>query len=121
MNRAELSNKIIEWSHRSDLAGQIDTFLDNTTSRLNNRLGMALDLTGNNSENVISRDYPNIYIYGGLREMSIYTQDAVAEQGYNTLYNDEVSRLNITAESEAFTDDSPVMLSECEMEVVDAT
>ena len=121
MNRAEIKNKIAEWSHRTDLAGQLDVFVDNTTSRLNNRLGLALELTGNSGENIISRDYPMIYIYGGLRELSVYVRDRVAMQDYQQLYQDEVSRLNVTAESEGFTDDSPVMLNETEQEIINAT
>jgi hypothetical protein len=86
MNRAEIKNKIAEWSHRTDLVGQLDVFVDNTTNRLNNRLGLALTLSGSNGENIISRDYPNIYIYGGLREMATYVRDRVAQQDYEQMY-----------------------------------
>ena len=117
MNRAEIKNKIAEWSHRTDLTGQLDVFVDNATQRLNNRLGLALTLSGNSGENIISRDYPNIYIYAGLREMAIYVRDRVAANDYDQLYQAEVAQLNITAESEGFTDDVPTMLSEYEQYV----
>ena len=120
MNRAEIKNKIAEWSHRSDLTGQLDTFVDNTTSRLNNRLGLALTLL-DNGDNIISRDYPMIYIYGGLREMATYVRDRTAMADYEQLYQDEVSRLNVTAESEGFTDDCPAILTEYEQEIINAT
>ena len=114
MNKAEIKNKIAEWSHRTDLTNQLDTFVDNTTQRLNNRLGLALVLSGAGDENIISRDYPNIYIYGGLREMALYVRDRVAMQDYEMMYQAEVANLNINAESEGFTDDVPVMLNEYE-------
>jgi hypothetical protein len=121
VNRGEISNKIIEWSHRTDLAGQIDTFIDNTTDRLNNRLGKAYTLTGNSAENDISTAFPMIYIYGGLREMAIYTADAPAAASYDQLYNMEVDKLNITANAPGFTDDSVAILSETEQEIINAT
>ena len=120
MNRSELSNKIIQWAHRTDLAGQIDMFIDNTTNRINLRLGTAYELAGANAENVISRDYPEIYLYGGLRECMIYAMDEPATMGYEQLYQEHISRLNITAESEDFTDDSPYLRSECEQQIEDA-
>jgi hypothetical protein len=120
VNKAEIKNKIAEWSHRTDLTNQLDTFVDNTTQRLNNRLGLALVLSGAGDENVISRDYPNIYIYGGLREMATYVRDRVAQQDYEQMYQAEVASLNINAESEGFTDDVPVMLNEYEQEIADA-
>ena len=121
MNRSELKNKVIQWSHRSDLSGQIDQFLDNTTYRLNNRLGADYELNGNNGENVISIYYPMIYIYGALREMSIYTTDDNGAATYEDIFQQEVSRLNITAEQGTFVADSPVIRSEQELEVIDAT
>ena len=121
MNRAEIKSKIAEWSHRTDLTGQLDVFVDNTTSRLNNRLGLALTLTGNSGENIISRDYPMIYIYGGLREMATYVRDRTAMQDYEQLYQSEIANLNINAESEGFTNDTPTMLSEYEQEIINAT
>lgn len=114
MNRAEISNKILEWAHRTDLGSQVDQFIDNTTDRINLRLGTDYTLNGNNSENTISIDYPNIYIYGGLREMAIYTMNEAAYAGYDALFDKDMNRLNITAESTGFEDDSPVIKSEAE-------
>lgn len=121
MNRAEISSKIIEWSHRTDLAGQVDIFIDNSTDRINTRLGTSYTLNGANSENDISIDHPNIYLYSGLREMAIWSRDAVAAAGYDNLYEEQISRLKITNNSTGFTDDTPAILSEYELEVVNAT
>lgn len=114
MNRGEIVNQVIQWSHRSDLAGAVDGFVDNVTRRLNNRLGTELTLTGNAAENDISIYYPMVYLYGALREMAIYTTDQPATATYEQLYNDEVSRLNITAEQGMFVDTAPYVRNELE-------
>ena len=120
MNRSELSNRIVAWTHRSDLGSQVDFFIDTATARLNKRLGLALTLTGPSGENTISRDYPEIYLYAALREFAIYTADAPAAQSYEALYQEEVAQLNINAESEGFTKDTPAMKSEYEQAVEEA-
>ena len=122
MNRSELSNKIIQWSHRNDLGAQIDQFIDNTTYRLNSRLGKDYTLTGGSAENEVSTYYPMIYIYGALREMCIYINDGPGARSYDELWDKEVNNLEITAQQGSFKGDTaPPILSEYEQEVLNAT
>jgi hypothetical protein len=121
MNRTDVKEVILAWSHRSDLEDQVDAFIDNTSQRLRKRLGMELPFTGQAATNTISNDYPEIYIYGGLREMGLYTHDAELVNLYGNMYDREVSQLNITAESTDFVDDTPAVLSEYEQAVIDGT
>ena len=119
MNRAEVRNQVVQWSHRSDLVGAVDGFIDNVTSRLNLRLKMDLTLTGNAAENVISIYYPMVYLYGSLRELSIYTADQPATATYEQLYQDEVSRLKITSGNDEITEPSPFIMSEGEVDIAE--
>lgn len=118
MNRTDIKNLVITWSHRSDIDGVVDSFLNNTNQRLVKRLGIDLEFTGQTATNIISDNYPEIYLYGSLRELSIYTGNEPAAAAFDQLYNSEVSRLNITANTEGFDVPAPVMLSEEEQEII---
>ena len=121
MNRTDVKEAILAWSHRSDLEDQVDLFIDNTSQRLRKRLGMDLPFTSQAATNVISIDYPEVYIYGGLREMGLFTHDIELTNMYGAMYEQEVSLLNIKAESTDFTDDTPAVMSEYEKAVSDGT
>ena len=122
MNRGEIQNQIIDYSHRTDLGSVVSQFVDNTTQRLNRRLGITLDpMSGSSGTNIISDYNSAIYLYGGLREMSIYTQDAPAAQEYDALYQREVAQLNINYNGEEWDNSTLAILSEPEQEVADAT
>ena len=96
MNRAEIQNQIVAFSHRSDLQSMVSQFVDNVTQRLNIRLGITLDpMSGNSGTNIIADNNPVIYLYGGLREMSIFTADRPSAEAYDTLFNIEVNNLNV--------------------------
>ena len=96
MNRAEIQNQIIAFSHRSDLTDSVGQFIDNVTQRLNRRLGITLDpMLDNNGTNIIAEVNSAIYLYGGLREMSIFTADATSAQAYQILFDQEVNNLNV--------------------------
>ena len=122
MNRGEIQNQIISYSHRADLTNMVSQFVDNVTMRLNRRFGITLDpMNGTSGTNIVADKNSSIYLYGGLREMAIYTADGPAASAYEDLYAKEVSRLNVTYNGDEWDNTVPVILSECEQEVVDAT
>jgi hypothetical protein len=122
MTRGQLQSLIQQWSHRTDLADQVDQFIDATTERLQRRLGITLDkMPGLNDTNLISQENPTIYLYGSLREMAIYTADAPAEREYDMLYEKEVNNLNINYNGAEWDNTTPHMRSEAEQEIADAT
>ena len=122
MTRGQLQTLIQQWAHRTDLADQVDQFINATTERLNRRLGITLDaMPGLNDANLVTEQNPTIYLYGGLREMAIYTGDGPAEQHYNQLYTMEVNNLNINYNGTEWDNTTPAILSEEEQEIANAT
>jgi len=120
MTRGQLQTLIQQWAHRTDLASQVDQFIDATTERLQRRLGITLDpMTGLNDYNLISEENPTIYLYGGLREMAIYTADAPAARDYGELYDIEVAQLNINYNGTEWDNSVPFIHNEVEQEIED--
>ena len=117
MNRAEIQNQIVLFSHRNDLGGAVGQFVDNTTQRLNRRLGITLDpMSGNSGTNIISEENSAIYLYGGLLEMAIYTADAPSAAAYQMLFDNEVNNLNIHYNGAEWDNTEKAILSEMEIE-----
>jgi hypothetical protein len=122
MTRGQLQSLIQQWSHRTDLADQVDQFINAVTERLQRRLGITLDaMPGLNDKNIVSDANPTVYLYGALREMAIYTADAPAEREYDMLYEKEVNNLNINYNGAEWDNDTPYCRSEAEQEIADAT
>ena len=116
MNRAEIQNQIIAFSHRSDLTDSVGQFIDNTTQRLNRRLGITLDpMLDNNGTNIIAEVNSSIYLYGGLREMAIFTADRPSAEAYEQLFNIEVDNLNINYNGTEWDNEPLAVLSEDEV------
>ena len=120
--RGDIKNQIIQWSHRTDLTSLADQFIDNVTTRLNRRLGITLaPMVNANESNIIAEHNPDIYLYGALREMAIYTSDNTATQTYDGLYQQAVDRLNITYNGAEWDNSTLAILNETEQELADAT
>ena len=118
MNYGEIKGAIQQWAHRTDLVSQAPLFVQNVQDRLQVRLGITLDqLVIDTDTDIILANNPQVYLYGGLREISVYTNDAVATQAYEQLYDMEVSRLNITYNGTEWDNTTPAMQSEYEQAV----
>mgnify|MGYP001546565971 FL=1 len=122
MNYGELKAAAQAWQHRTDLGSQIDLCVQNVSHRLQVRFGITLDPLVNDADtNIILDNNPQVYLYGTSRELAIYTHDAVATQAYEQLYQDEVSRLNITYNGTEWDNTSPAILNEVEQEIADGS
>lgn len=120
MNRGEIQDQIINWTHRTDLGSVVSQFVDIVTQRLNRRLGITLDpMSGTSGTNIIGDVNPSIYLYGGLREYAIYAADAPAEQHYDMMYEKEVNRLNITYNGEEWDNTNLAVLNELEIAIAE--
>ena len=118
MNYGELKAAAQAWQHRTDLGSQIELCVQNVTNRLEVRFGIDIvPLVNDADTNDILTANPQVYLYGTSRELAIYTHDAVATQAYEALYQDEVSRLNITYNGTEWDNTTPAMKSEYEQAV----
>jgi len=96
MNYGQLKQAVKDWSHRSDLDAHHATFVSNVSQRLGRRFGqLPAPLVVDTDSNSLLTTHPNIYLYGCLREVGIYTHNVEAVQAYETLYQNEVNEMNI--------------------------
>jgi len=110
MNYKQLKEAIVSWTHRSDLNGDISTFVANTTVRLNDRFGVSLGpLIADDDTNVLLEEHAVLYLYGSLREQAIWSHNLVASQAYEALYQQAVSDMNINVTDEDWYVGPPAM------------
>ena len=96
MNYGEIKAQIKEWSHRTDLDQKIPEFINNTSQRLGRRFGvMPYPLVLDTDTNSLLKVHSNLYLYGALREMMVFTENAPGAQAYEFLYQGEVKEMNI--------------------------
>ena len=70
MNYAELQAKIIDQSHRKDMANRVPGFIDDARLRINNRLGLALEpLVNPDDTNDVLTDNDLLYFYPALQAL----------------------------------------------------
>lgn len=88
MNYGEIQASIIARSHRTDLASHVPEFVALAESEYNRRTGATYDLTSGTSSthNWVSDNAPDVYIYGGLMQLAVWTQDDNALQKFTALF-----------------------------------
>ena len=88
MNYGEIKAAIIARSHRADLASHVPEFVALAEAEYNARSDSTYDLTSgtDNTHNVLSDLYPFVYIFGGLMQLAIWTNDNDAIQKYTALF-----------------------------------
>lgn len=70
MNYAELKAKIIDQSHRKDMANRVAGFIDDARLRINNRLGLALvPLTADTDTDEILTENDLLYFYPSMQAL----------------------------------------------------
>lgn len=84
----ELKTAVADWSHRSDLTARIPDFIRLAENDFNRRTGQSHDLTSrpDAASNELLDDYPDVYLYGALMQMAIYTQDDAQLTKWSALY-----------------------------------
>ena len=88
MTLAEIKAAVIRRAHRSDLTAQVPLYLQFAEQDYNLRTNGSHRLTeeADGAESWLSIYAPLVYIYGGLMQMAIDTQDDTALQRYAILY-----------------------------------
>lgn len=89
MTLGELKAAVIRRLKRNDLAAQVPLYLQLAESEYNLKTNSTHDLTSQTdaAENWLSQYAPLVYIYGGLMQAAIDTQDDAALQKWAILFN----------------------------------
>ena len=88
MNYGEIKAAITNRSHRTDLASHLPEFIELAEAEINRRTESAFSLTGgaDTVHNALSDDSPDVYIFGGLMQLAIWTNDDNGIQKYTALF-----------------------------------
>lgn len=97
MNRQGLRDMIISESHRSDMAGKVDAFIDRAHEVVQARFGieLALGQDANDSNSVLGA-YPLLYFYPAMRRFAEHIRDWDEAVHWDNLFIKEASRMNTT-------------------------
>ena len=87
MNYGELKTAILNRSHRADLTALVPEFIALAESEYNRRAGTAHEIDGADTKhNWLSDNAPDVYIFGGLMQMAVYTADDNSLQKFTALF-----------------------------------
>lgn len=88
MNYGELKTAITDRAHRADLASKVPEFIQLAEADFSRRMSIAVDLTSESdaSSNEILELAPDVYLFGALAQLALYTQDDAMLSKYSTLY-----------------------------------
>jgi hypothetical protein len=87
MNYGEIKTAILNRSHRSDLTSHIPEFISLAEAEYNRRTDSSYEIAGSDSKhNWLSDTVPTVYIYGGLRELCVWTQDDEGLARFSALF-----------------------------------
>ena len=87
MNYGEIKAAILGRSHRNDLASHVAEFIALAESEYNRRTGSTYEIAGADTKhNWLSDNAPDVYIYGGLMQLSIWDVNDAGIQKYTALF-----------------------------------
>jgi len=88
MNFGELKTAIIGRSHRSDLTALIPEFITLAEAEYNRRTNANYAIVGDDDleGNWLSENAAEVYIFGGLMHLAVYTNDDAGLQKYSALF-----------------------------------
>jgi hypothetical protein len=117
MNYGEIKAAIVRRSHRTDLTARVPEFIALAEAEYNRRTDSAYHITDGADavENWISSNAPDLYIFGGLWQLAIETDDDAALQKYLPLFERAVSTAQYAEAKEAGEIDLPM---ECDVGLV---
>lgn len=93
MNYGEIKQAIINRSHRADLTSHIPEFIQLAESEYNARTNSSYDLVGADTKhNHLSDQWPTVYIFGGLMQLAVWTNDDTALQKFTALFERALSQ-----------------------------
>ena len=110
MNYGEIKTAITNRSHRTDLASHLPEFIALAESEYNQRTNSTYDLTSgtDNTHNALSDMAPQVYIFGGLKELAVWTNDDTALQKYTALYERALAQAQYAEVVESGVLDEPM-------------
>ena len=87
MNYGEIKAAIIARSHRADLASHVPEFIALAESEYNRRTGSTYEIAGADTKhNWLSDNAQDTYVFGGLMQLAIWTNDDNGLQKYTALF-----------------------------------
>ena len=88
MNYGEIKTAITNRSHRTDLTSHLPEFIELAEAEYNRRTESTHNLTGgaDTVHNWLSDNAPDVYIFGGLMQMAVWTNDDNGLQKYTALF-----------------------------------
>lgn len=97
MNRQGLRDMIINESHRSDMGGEVDAFIDRAHEVVQARFGVQLALGQDAADsNTVLGAYPLLYFYPAMRRFAEHIRDWEEAVHWDDLFIKEASRMNTT-------------------------
>lgn len=109
-NFSTLKQAVMEYSHRTDIENQLQGFANSVSQALDRRFGTDTPILVNDTD---SNDYlahnPDLYLYGCLREVGVYTHDQEMIAGADSLYQQCVRDMNINYSGTEWDTTPPVM------------
>ena len=103
MNYGEIKAAIVTRSHRTDLTARVPEYVMLAEAEYNRRTDSAYAITDGADavENWISVNAPDLYIYGGLMQLAIETDDDAALAKYAQLFERAVGQAQYAEAREA--------------------
>lgn len=103
MNNGEIKQRIREMSHRTDIEDRLQEFINTAMRRINNRAGYELgDMFEDTDSNAISANFPELIIYGAMRELSVEYKNFEEAVSFDDLFDKEISRLDVHSNDDAW-------------------
>ena len=110
MNYLTLKQTITAYSHRSDLTAHLDQMVANVSDELDRRLGTTTGpLIADTDTNDMLTHNADIYLYGSLKQVGVFTHNVQAVQAYDVLYEQAISNLNINYAGDEWNTEPPVI------------
>ena len=95
MNRGQLKQRLIDESHRTDLATMLDQFVNDAEQKINHRFSLELSTSADTDINYILRDHYLLYLYPAMRSLNLHIKDVDEALRWNELWRQEASEMNI--------------------------
>ena len=98
MDYNELIARMAAISHRSDLTGQMQNFVNDANEKINRRFGLVLVAPSPSATtNDVLTSFPLLYLYSGLNSLYDYLDNTGTAQYYDAKFNQECNQQNVTS------------------------
>jgi hypothetical protein len=110
MNYGEIKTAIANRSHRTDLTSHLPQFVALAESEYNRRTDSSYDLTSgtDSTHNWLTDNAADVYIWGGLMQLAIWTGDDNALQKFTALFERALAQAQYAEVRESGVMDEPM-------------